>query len=244
MTVLNDGTIIPASHCFSVADMLIYPSCAPFTEGLCCANDTIQNNIDRAVELVERITGMTLCPHEGCKEFSGNGDSILFFNPKTTEKLVTVTSVTTTDCSACSFSNPTTTPTNYGTKLEFCDCSDTFPIGHNNIKVCGQWATYDTIPDNMYYIIYTLALEFSEPGITGLTSEDGYLKKVEWDDFKIEYNNSDIHLTGLTTGYSKIDRMIEALVPTRNKVKFGTIQGNNKNTKYCSTHNTKGCNQC
>ena len=113
MTVLNDGTVIPASHCFSVADMLAYPSCTPFTEGLCCANDTIQNNIDRAVELVEHITGMTLCPHEECKLFSGNGDGILFFNPKTTEKLTAETSITTTESTSCSFSNPNNTPTNY-----------------------------------------------------------------------------------------------------------------------------------
>lgn len=244
MTVLNDGTIIPASHCFSIENMLIYPSCTPFIDGLCCNNTVIQNNIDRAVELVEAITGMTLCSHSDCKLFSGNGDSILFFNPKTSQKLVSVTSVTTTECSSCSFSDVNTIPTNYGTKLEFCDCANTFPIGKNNIKVCGSWSTFDAIPDNLFYIIYTLALEFSEPGITGLNSSEGYIKKVEWDDFKIEYNSSDIHLTGLTTGYSKLDRMIEALIPTRNKVKFGTIQGNNKNTKYCSTHNTKGCTQC
>ena len=241
MTIINDGAacdLPPPYACISIDDVLTYPSCCSFIEGLCCNSTVLENNIIKAIELIEAVSQLSICPYDECKRFDGHGDCKLYFTPETSDKLIELITVKYSSCHPCQ-TVPTIDPENFGTWLEYCD--NIFPCGSNNIEICGHWGSFTTIPENIKKAVVYLTLELSQPGITGIVSSSGTVDSVTWDDFSITYNTSGIDLTEITTGFAEIDRMVMAFVPTRSRIKMSIID---KKCKDCCTrHNKQGCQQ-
>jgi len=123
---------------------------------------------------------------------------------------------------------------NLGNRLEL-ECDECFPCG--KIEICGTWASYEIIPENIKEAIILLTLEKAQPGVTGLSGSQGAVESVEWDDFKIDYNNSQIYSDVDTTGFFEIDRLLNN-IPTSDQIKFSIIE--NTQSKCCK----KGTNEC
>lgn len=230
-----------SSTCITAQDVLDYPFCCDVSDQLCCPFEAIDMELCSVISLVEAITGTVICPYVDCKVFDGDGSKNLYFNPFTSHKLITFTSVDATAC--CDITCPSTDdPTNCSSWLEY-QCSGSFPCGSKNITVCGTWGSFETVPDGLKKAIIQLTLENLQPGITGIETSQGLVDSVSWSDFSINYNTADLDVTVPTTGFPSIDRLLQSYIPTISQIKFGVIDS--CNSTLCK-HNTfrNECSQC
>ena len=98
MTILNDGAAceLPPESCITISDVLTYPQCC--TSDLCCSSEVLTANLGKAIEVVEALAQIKICPYTECKVFDGSGDCKLYFTPNTSDKLLSLTSVTSVGC--------------------------------------------------------------------------------------------------------------------------------------------------
>jgi hypothetical protein len=240
---LNDAVVCD-SICINYQDVLDYATCSNIVDQLCCSQSVIEQHIDMAIELVEEITGIKLCPYIDCKKFDGDGSKLLYFNPVTTHRLLSLTEVTLDGC--CENQGLTTSeiPQNFSNWLEY-KCAYTFPCGSKNIQVCGSWGTWEEMPKGLKEAVITLVLERVQPGITGIESSQGMAESVKWDDFSITYNTPDLYSGEPTTGYLSIDRILKSYIPTKSQIKFAVPERQcPKGTCEDPKPNNGGCNQC
>ena len=99
MTTLNDGikcTFDP--NCITYSDVLNYASCINVADYLCCSQEVIERHIEMAIDLVESITCIKICPYNEVKRFDGDGSCRLYFTPETSDKLLSFTEVSLVEC--------------------------------------------------------------------------------------------------------------------------------------------------
>ena len=199
--------------CVTPQDLINYQSCCQTR--ICCSEEVLTSKILLATAIIENITCTRICPYEECKRFYVSHHSkTIFFNPVTTDKLldaITITNLTTNE--------EILEYRNIGNRLEI-DCHDKLSCGE--IEICGSWSSYKTIPENIREAVILLSLERAQPGITGLNGAQGNITEVEWDDFRIEYNNNQQSEEIDSTGYFEIDRLISHS-PTSKQIKFAIV---------------------
>jgi len=235
MPILNDGSTceVPESTCVTISDVLNYPSCCDVVGNICCSNEAIQKQLTLAIEQIRVVTGTYWCPIQECRLFNGSGENKLFFTPKSNDPLQSMTSVT---IKGCDCPDEIITPTNFDNWLEFgCDdsCSGgIFPCGTANIEVCGSWG--HIMPAAIEKAVIYLTLEWSQPGILGLSTTNGLADTVTWDDFSIKYNTGDsAGFNEFSTGYPEIDQLITPYIPTQSQIGFSLIGDNDCEPKCC-----------
>lgn len=221
----------PINSCISVQDVLDYKiNGIAASECICSNSEEIECKLCLAIERISAVTLTNWCPEVGCKKFNGTGNCLLYFAAVTNDPVDTITSVIATDCDGV---DTTLTPDNHKNWLEFCDGSDIFPCGTDNITVCGTWG--QPMPCTIKEATLLLTLEYLSPGITGIGSSRNQVENLTWSDFSIKYRDiSDPE--GATTGFPLIDQMIEPLIPTQSKIQIFAID--NGCSKCCQS---KGC---
>ena len=215
--------------CIDYNNIVNHPSCCNFS--ICCSQETIEHKLEIAVSIIEGMTGIKICPYTECKKFNYDRNNRVYFTPKTSHTLVAIDSITHIEGTT---ETVITEYTNQGNWLELT-CKSFYKCGQ--IEVCGDWSSYAVLPPSIKEAVVLLTLELSQPGITGMSGSQGAVNRVEWDDFKIEYNQNQIYNNLNTTGFFEIDRLLTN-VPTTDVIKFAVIGG--KKDTCCKD----SCGQC
>lgn len=181
------------------------------SQEVCATQEKIEENIELSIELIESITDTKFCPYEDCKVFEGQGGCYLFWNFGNAEQVYDVQEVT--------VNGEVVPPTDYEIKSYSIKLLDGKFNCCDKVVVCGTWGS--PIPKNIKKAIILLALEYTQPGFSGLQQTDSGVDKVIWSDFSIEYSSPVVD--GLTTGFRDIDKLIYSFVPTINSVNFTSI---------------------
>lgn len=240
---------MPLSDCITVDDVKNFTvECQPLD--LCCDDSTIETELEIAYAAVSIITGTDWCPQLQCITFNGSGTNKLFLHPRTSQPLLTVTSITDTAC--CGGSADLDDAVNHGIFLELPCANNTgdscFPCGENNISVCGTWGK--PMPAAIKKAVIVLTIESLSPGSSGQVS-DPYVKSATWEDFRVSYQNNDTAENVLTTGYQEIDDMLKLYTNTVNDIHLIVVPqddactyrecGVAKSKPCCSKGNCGGC---
>jgi len=206
MPITVDGSSASSGDCITVDDVTSFKiNGCEASEILCATTSEIQEHLDEVINMVETITNTLFCPVETCFDFDGSGDFQLYFQPTTSQKLLSVTSVTIVDqdCNSCAL--PTETIKNHAHFLQY-DCKSKFPCGKSNIRVCGTWGAYTTIPTTVKRAIILLTLERIEPGITGIDNNQNQIDSIVWSDLSINYRTTGVDFADISTGIPYVDR--------------------------------------
>lgn len=199
------------------------------SSNFCVSREKVEYNICLAISIIEGILGASICPYEECKRLKSCGDNILYYTPTTSDKLIEFTSMTLSQ-SGCD--NTELSPEdflNLGNRLK-TNCNRSIPRG--DIIICGLWASFEVLPQTLKEAVTLLALEKSQSGITGIDATQRNYKKVDWDDFKLEFfpdTNTD---PGTSTGYPQIDQLLFS-VPTSNQIKMSILDRCRKTNICC-----------
>lgn len=244
MVILCDGAEIPTNPldtCVSVDTVLDYPTCCSEISSLSCSNAAVQKQLDITVEQIEAITGTQFCPRQACYNFSGDGTKELFFNSRTMDSMVSLTSVVQTDSDG---STTTLTPTAYENVLRFDNTVNTvFECGKNNIKVCARWG--EAMPAAVEKVIVYMTLESLQPGILGLTRNDGLMDTISWEDVSLKYNTSgSSEFNPYSTGFLELDQLLFPHIPTSSSIGFGLVGDSDCDPRDCDPFNKRNCSKC
>ncbi len=244
MVTFCDGAEIPtdpSENCVSVETVLGYPTCCSEISNLSCSAAAVQKQLDITIEQIEAITATQFCPRSACYNFSGDGSKELFFNSRTMDNMVSLTSVVQTNYDG---STSTLTPTAYENVLRFEKTVDTvFECGDKNIAVCGKWG--EPMPAAVEKVIVYMTLENLQPGILGLSRSDGLLDTITWEDVSLKYNTSGTsEFNPFSTGFFELDQLLMPHVPTSSSIGFGLVGDNDCDQRCCDPFNKRNCSKC
>lgn len=244
MVTFCDGAEIPTNpseNCISVNTVLGYPTCCSEISTLSCSNAAVQKQLEITIEQIEAITGTQFCPREACYDFNGDGTKELFFNSKTMDSMVSLTSVVQKNFDG---TTTTLTPTAYENVLRFdSEVSTVFECGKGNIKVCARWG--EAMPAAVEKVIVYMTLENLQPGILGLHRNDGLMDTITWEDVSLKYNTSgSSEFNPYSTGFLELDQLLFPHIPTSSSIGFGLVGDNDCDTRSCDPFNKRNCSKC
>ena len=244
MVTFCDGAEIPtdpSENCISVDTVLGYPTCCSEISNLSCSTAAIQKQLDISIEQIEAITGTQFCPRSACYNFSGDGSKELFFNSRTMDNMVSLTSVVQTNDDG---TTTTLTPTAYENVLRLDpNNSEVFECGKKNIAVCAKWG--EAMPAAVEKVIVYMTLENLQPGILGLSRNDGLLETISWEDVSLKYNTSgSSEFNPYSTGFFELDQLLFPHVPTSSSIGFGLVGDSDCDPRDCDPFNKRNCSKC
>lgn len=191
--------------CLTVDDVLNF-GCN--TQDICCPYEKIEASLESAVDLVECITGHSLCPEKRCVRYDGTGCSRLYLPPAIIAPVVEVTSVKIDNCSSCACGMQELC--GYAVHEHWIEfpCGGHFPCGKHNIEVCGKFG-FSKIPAGLKRAVSILALEYAQPGSTGLANPYGVTRVDFEDDMSISYRvDETFNSFGRTSGIKEVDNIL------------------------------------
>jgi hypothetical protein len=244
MVTFCDGAEIPtdpSENCVSVNTVLGYPTCCSELSTFSCSTEAVQKQLDIVIEQIEAITNTQFCPRSECYIFDGDGSKELFYNSRTMDSMVSLTSVAQTNKDG---STTTLTPTAFENVLRFPETSDSyFECGKNNITVCAKWG--EPMPAAVEKVIVYMTLESLEPGILGLSRSDGLMDTITWEDVSLKYNTSgSSEFNPYSTGFFELDQLLFPHIPTSSSIGFGLVGDNDCDSRKCDPFNKRNCSKC
>ncbi len=180
----------------------------------------IEEDLDLAEELINSITGDRFSAITETNLFDGNGLTKLFFPPGIPYRNLTVSSVQEFDLDGTTVLDTFVEDQDfkrYPFYIETARAFDTdtarrrfgsggiWPKGQENISIAGTWGMATT-PIAIKRATILLALERMRPGSTKLQS--GEVSSVTWPDFSMSLSAAGESITGQSTGYNYIDRLL------------------------------------
>jgi hypothetical protein len=193
---------------------------------LCATPSKVEENLLLAQEFLEGLTGTKLCPYKACKVIKSDDNCTLFWHFRDSDALLVPLTVS---LNGTELADTEYTISEHSIKLleKKFKCTD-------RVEICGTWGI--PISRSIKRAITLLALEYTQPGITGMQAIDTGVDKVTWSDFSIEYSDPS---TEASTGFREVDRLLQAVLPTFKSFNFTAI-GNS--CRKCPTRDCK-CNQ-
>jgi len=184
-------------------------------------DDQINDSIDLAEEVIEKFTDDIFYELETTYKFDGKTRTELYFSPKVSYRLLSITSVKEID------TDGTTVLQTYTEGVDFIrrpfvleatkgdahrprtlvGAGGVWPRGQNNIHIEGTWG-HSEIPAAIKRATILLALEDLSPGSTNLQNYD--IKQRSWPDLAVTFKGfgQNPHEMGNTTGFPTVDRML------------------------------------
>lgn len=188
-------------------------------------SDELQDALDEAEEIIERLTGDWFYSKTIDQLYDGNGLFELFFYPEVPSKVIALTSVEEVDDDGTTVLHTFTEDTDfklydhYIRELHLSGGLDSprlnlrtsgrWPIGEKNIRVQGTFGNFPT-PLPIIKATKYLALESLLSGSTSLAPYD--VIQAVWSDFTTTFRGDSASDDSMTTGFRAIDRWIQPYV--------------------------------
>lgn len=189
--------------CIEVDDLISFPIRGCESIITCCSESALEDRLAEAMDIIERITGQTLCPIEKCFVVKGSKSKFLFFPPEVIAPAIEIESIK---------KGGTALDIDFRTYPHHLK-SDTYCFGCCEYEICGTFG-YETIPAGLKRAIIILALEYSQPGITGYAKPFG-VSRADWGDMSISYRlEQGFQEFGRSTGIREVDLMIQEYMNT------------------------------
>lgn len=195
--------------CVSYEDVVEYLNTCNAIE-ICATQGKIEENLELAQEFLEGLLASRLCPYSECKQFLGDDSCYIFWHFRDSDPLIEAVTVSLNDVE---LEEDTFELAEHSIKLldKKIKCTDT-------VDICGVWGV--PVSKSLKRAIILLALEYTQPGISGMQATDTGVDRVTWSDFSIEYSNSE---PGHSTGFREVDRLLSAAMPSLKSINFTTI---------------------
>lgn len=178
--------------------------------------------IDRMESQIDSICNDKFAPSTETHLFNGSFKDTLFFPPKVPYKLNTLTS-----CQEVEEDGTTVVATyalnddikafphyitffNYSpTVRKYLFKGGIFPKGVSNIKIVGSWG-HATTPPDIKYVAAMLSFAYIAPEVVKFDSP--FTKRVQWDDFEIEFKERMSPPLSNGTGFLQLDHILSRYI--------------------------------
>ena len=183
----------------------------------------IEEAIVLAESIIESITNDRFYSSTETNLFDGNGKNVLFFAPRTSYQILTITSVKDLDIDGVTVIETLVENSDFVRYPHYLEVGKswpgdtprrgvfrggTWPLGQNNIQVIGTWGR-TTTPVEIIRATKLLAIETLKPGSTKMTRDD--VTQAVWSDFTVTFKGNDL-ATGMGTGFLEVDKLLSRFI--------------------------------